>query len=814
MNKPPACQGCPYFGNGKGFVPDEDPRQDPEVVILNGIAKKEDIQGLQVTGYSDGTPEFKIQEPKPFLGTLGYQLRRTFIPYLQVEHVALKNVIKCQGGDPRKLPQAIEHCTKNHLRLAPGVKVIAHGEEAMWYRTKDYLKPKVYRDKLHHWRGFIVGHNTYVVQDLAVFRRDPKQKFIGRLDWKKAGQWLHHRWPLALVKPWVINERTTQRQIDDWFGRIGTRTLYCDTEFTRDTHILTLFGCVYRDEKGNLQGCQLPVSDKHVPDDVKRYFAEAFKRFVSTGGRSAFHNFAADLPVIQAAWGIGFEQYENLDDSMLAHALVDSELPHDLGFCASIYSEYNKLKHLAQDNFMLYNWGDCVTGLETLEGCYAEFRRDKGIESVYQGQSIPVGKCLLRSKSNGIRIDTEAVLVAKERIKEYISHIESYSEAYAPLVNLNSGQQVKGWLYDMEGMPKQRGKTKAVAMDAEAIIKLRTKWCQNHDVELPDYEDEIWTPDYVEERIEEGEHVLLVCLSASNFYFDKTLKYLNQLVEEKIYPNIAIHAQASGRHSTTNPPLAQIPEALHGIFVPDDGEFWLGGDFGGQEVWIISAESGDTPTLDALYNGWDTHTLAVCDGMGWDYPQDKVRPSADVRWLSELGLGDTFAKWRKWFKAARFAMNYGKKPEYLYKVPGALQLGIDQQKGVSIAHRYLDKHPALRAYWDKLAKEIQEYGIVRSFMGRRRILYSRGDQRRREGFNGPMQQGGSDILNTTIVRVCSSIPEARYVYGVHDSFWFAFPHESYFKVPEIQKIISQPFTINGYECPIPIEWKPIKGVPE
>jgi len=280
-------------------------------------------------------------------------------------------------------------------------------------------------------------------------------------------------------------------------------------------------------------------------------------------------------------------------------------------------------------------------------------------------------------------------------------------------------------------------------------------------------------------------------------------------VVDRIYPNIAIHAQASGRHSTTDPPLAQLPPILHDILEPDPGEFWIGGDFSGQEVWVIAAESNDIPTLESLRLGHDTHTLALCDAMQWEYPTNCTKPGTDTVWLKSYGIEDTFIQWRKWFKSCRLAMNYGKKAQLLYLVPGSTQLGITPAKGEQIARRYLVKHPALEPYWERLENQINKHGIVKSFTGRRRILYDKGDKRKREGFNGPMQQGGTDILNITICRVCNAFPESRYVYGVHDSFWFSFPkeEENNVKVSKVQKIVMEPFIINGHECSIPVDWK-------
>ena len=289
------------------------------------------------------------------------------------------------------------------------------------------------------------------------------------------------------------------------------------------------------------------------------------------------------------------------------------------------------------------------------------------------------------------------------------------------------------------------------------------------------------------------------------------------MITQRIHPNIAIHTQATGRHSTTGHPqkdggfpLAQLPPDLHDIFEPDVGTFWVGGDFKGQEIWIMSAEANDLPTLEVLQRGEGSHTMALCDGMEWPYPTNRVDPKYDVAWLDALRLNQqSFKTWRNWMKRARLAMNYGKNPSYLYRIPGSKALGIHQTEGVEIATRYLKKHPALQAYWETLEHQIRTTRIVRSFSGRKRHLYAHGDQARREGYNAPMQCGGADILNLTIVRVITALPMVWYVYGVHDSFWFAVP-EGACTVWELHDVVEQPFTINGHDLMIPIEWKPIR----
>ena len=74
--------------------------------------------------------------------------------------------------------------------------------------------------------------------------------------------------------------------------------------------------------------------------------------------------------------------------------------------------------------------------------------------------------------------------------------------------------------------------------------------------------------------------------------------------------------------------------------------------------------------------------------------------------------------------------------------------------------------------------------------------------------NYPLQAGGADLYNLTIVEVCEKVKEARFVYGLHDSMWFTVPANRVDALlPEIRHIVTQPRQINGREIPFPASFK-------
>src|SRR6185369_3192587 len=149
MDKPKECLGCPWFQDGKGFVPDEN-IPGAEVVIL-----------MQNPGSTE------VDFAKPACGQAGKDMDYNFIPLAGLERgktVTVSNVLKCRWNDSNDLPwdvvqeEAVLHCTKAHLNVPPTTKlVIAQGKLAFEYahgRTlrEDNGKPA----SITNWRGFIL----------------------------------------------------------------------------------------------------------------------------------------------------------------------------------------------------------------------------------------------------------------------------------------------------------------------------------------------------------------------------------------------------------------------------------------------------------------------------------------------------------------------------------------------------------------------------------------------------------------------------------------------------------------------------------
>ena len=164
--KPPECEGCPQYGDGAGFVPDEIVVGAKVLVLAQNPGANEE-QGKRLVGYEyAGRRRVAIEEscfPAPLIGATGLEMTKNYLPLaglVRGENVSFANVLKCRqiaGGKRtndlpkgKVLAQAVAHCTRAHLRVPAGVELVV----AMGAVSVSYMG---FPGTVSAWRGFTFG---------------------------------------------------------------------------------------------------------------------------------------------------------------------------------------------------------------------------------------------------------------------------------------------------------------------------------------------------------------------------------------------------------------------------------------------------------------------------------------------------------------------------------------------------------------------------------------------------------------------------------------------------------------------------------
>ena len=819
--KPKTCRDCPLYGDGTGFVPD-DIRDDAKVFILMQNPGRSEEVGERVTGYIQGKPVTERCSPSPAIGATGYLQDTSFLPLADLtrERVSVGNVLRCRWKGTNDVPpvgvlhEAQRHC-EQYLQIPDAAEVIVAQGRVAW----EFLNGGS-GFSITNWRGFIspnlaYGRPVYGVLHIADLMRDPKMKYVSRQDWRKVQRVLDRTWPQEIPDVLVIENDDHLPWFEKFIEMIPEMTtpLAIDTEYHAKSKDLYMIGIGYTDEEYELtHGIQISWSSKWLSSRAKLLIRDQLRLLVLT--RSVvFHNALADLPVLEQALGLTWDSYLRIDDTMLMHAVLWSELPHSLEFLASLYSQHDKMKHLKGHDMLRYNWGDVLVTLDAYIAMTQELDHDPQSRKVYEHQSLKLLPVLWEGLNRGIRVNEHGVVPASEYMQAGMTESQRIAESYVgwPL-NLSSNQQMQKQLYEIERLPQKKSKkTSKVTVDKDALTELRTLYVEVDPAEVLSVE-------VIQDRLKKGAHPLLeakaLWTASEQLYtsYVKPLECEDGRIVKRVYPDIHIHAQASGRHSTTNPPLAQVPEKLaKTLFIPDPDEVWFCFDWVQQELIMNAILSDDTPTLEAIQKGWDVHTMVCCELFDLEKPPDLQDPHhalVNRAWRETVQWEGKADPRRHYTKAFEYSLDYGKDPKNMDKIPNARKLGITSRVAEKMARRYLSAHPNKARSREKIRRDAINYGMVRTFAGRRRMLLSDGNAKVREAFNHPMQGGGADILNLTILAVKDRFPYSRYIYGVHDSAKFAFPLKYAGRDWEpFQEIVEREWDIYGRKIRFPAEFE-------
>lgn len=703
--------------------------------------------------------------------------------------VNVRNVLRCRytlpsGEKTNKLPggkalqTAVQHC-RVHDAPTNASASVACGALA-W---KMFDGP----GSVTEWRGF-PHPDKKVLATLhpADLYRNPAMKLPVSMDWAKVPGFLEGTWPKE-IPPFLVVERPTDTHlVTSWVGEAlqAAPWVVMDTEFTRDTKYLLTLGIGYP----NAPGIQIWFNGL---DPVARNVVRtALWRLVSKVP-VVFQNAMADIPVLDRSLGLHYENYCQIHDTMLAHAVLWSEWPHDLGYLASLYGQYPKMKHLSKSNPKLYNWGDVLDTLSVWEGVSGEFRTDPLSKHVYESQSLPLVPVILKRASRGLLVDQPKVREAMDRLGERQKWAARVAAATVGRpFNLGSPDQLKKWLYEECAYPEQYDKDKKLSIGADAVAALRRLIDPVPDLELED-KNGLSLAD-AERRINEGADPILEARVVYAGAKQEATHFLGPLLDrERVYPEIKIHAQASGRWSITNPPLQQFPDHLQDLLIPDPGEVWIGYDWDQIELRLLAALSGDEPYLSAFRRGDDVHTLNATAIFG--------PPS---------GNPDIDSTRRSFAKRFVYRLNYGGDARTAGDIPGAKLLGLTPRALVDASNRYLAAHPAMARWRVQTAAEAQRTRVSRTFTGRRRRLLGDGKSAIREAYNHPMQGGVADILNLATVQIAARAPWATLVYTCHDAaIWAGEASRAVELRGIIEEVVTQEWEIGNVRLSIPVKFK-------
>jgi len=226
------------------------------------------------------------------------------------------------------------------------------------------------------------------------------------------------------------------------------------------------------------------------------------------------------------------------------------------------------------------------------------------------------------------------------------------------------------------------------------------------------------------------------------------------ITDGRVKGRYTIHGTKTGRLSSRDPNMQNIPPSAKPLFVATGGQVLVQADYSNLELRVLAEISDDEPLRAVFAEGKNVH---------------------DENTKALFGLDETSEKWKSARKASKtyvFGRNYGGGLRGIFeRVSMAVpDLGLTFSRFVEADRRYREAHPAYAKWAEDTVARVRSTRTLHNAFGRVRFFLGRSDEIERTGLNFPIQSTAADILNFALIRLLPALPPgAKLCATVHDS---------------------------------------------
>lgn len=262
---------------------------------------------------------------------------------------------------------------------------------------------------------------------------------------------------------------------------------------------------------------------------------------------------------------------------------------------------------------------------------------------------------------------------------------------------------------------------------------------------------------------------------------------LPRLYQSKLHPSFHLHRTATGRLSSSDPNLQNIPRDsnVRSLFVAPEGHTLIVADYDQIELRVMGMFSQDKELLNVFNNNIDIHTGAAA-------------------LLFRKRIEDVTSEERQIGKGVNFLTAYGGGAGKLARTTG---ISFDQAQ--EMIQEYYKQFSGLTAWKQRVVAEGRRLGYVTTLAGRRRrlpdLMSSDNEARsraERQAVNAVVQGSAADLCKQAMINIAHDLADTnvRMLVQVHDELVASVPYE------ELDSIIDPFITAMG-------NGNVIKGVP-
>lgn len=339
-------------------------------------------------------------------------------------------------------------------------------------------------------------------------------------------------------------------------------------------------------------------------------------------------------------------------------------------------------------------------------------------------------------------------------------------------LNLNSTTDLPQLMFSKEGLgfdPIKVTDSGKPSTDEESLVELRLK------VKKPDSPKAIFLDN------------LLALRGLEKMYKTYIVGWSEKVQDDsRLHGRFLIHGTTSGRLSSQEPNLQQIPKTsvdpnIKKQLIAKPGTLYMAMDFSQAELRIMAHLSGDETYLKAFAEGQDPHLAIAAKKYGVNYLEAKA--IVDDENHPEHGM---WKSRRKQAKQIAFGIIYGIQAKLLAQKLSDVKAGliVTPEEAQKSLDEFFLEHPKIKKFMKNQEKVLKKQGYISSLFGRRRRLpqifsddKSEAAYAVRLSVNMPCQSAASDmclfgsVLLYWLMRQ-GKFPKMDSVCLVHDANYF------------------------------------------
>ena len=439
-------------------------------------------------------------------------------------------------------------------------------------------------------------------------------------------------------------------------------------------------------------------------------------------------------------------------DVTLAHFNINTNIRHDLDLLLKEYLllEVNAIEQQAH--------ADRVAGLLELKDIFINKLQILNLANIYESIDLKIIPVLARMEKEGVSLNVNFLKELEFELSNEIHKLEKEIFAISgEEINLNSPKQVGHLLFEKLNLPPVKKTKTGYSTDAEVLEEL-------------DGMNINPIPGMLLTHREYGK--------ISSTYV-KALPELVNPITKRIHTNYNLTVAQTGRLSSTNPNLQNIPvrspmgEKVRKAFIAKPGKILLSADYSQVELRLLAHFSEDPTMLKSFQDDLDIHSQTASEVL--DIP------------ISQVTKND-----RSMAKTVNFGLMYGQSSFGL-----ATTLKISRTEAKQYIDKYFTRFDCIKTFLDTLKDKAEQTGYAETFHGRKRFLPDIHSQNRtikaqaeRMAINSPIQGTAADIIKLAMIRIDEEMRtigmKSKMLLQVHDELIFEVVEE---ELEQMKKIV-------------------------